>query len=512
MCRRNPDATRETSRGGAAAPNRTPARDRPGRVEESERPIVPEKPGNTGGGKGPQVTYQRKKRREPEIDMSLQTPPKVRKLQAALHAKAKESPEFRFYSLYDKLYREDVLGHAYRRCKANNGTPGVDGQTFRDIESTGREKWLGELAKELRDKTYRPRAVLRVWIEKDSGKLRPLGIPTIRDRVVQMAAVLVLQPIFEADLPAEQHAYRPGHSAHDAIRQVHRLLSRGHTDVVDADLSGYFDSIPHAELMKSVARRVSDGKMLRLLKMWLKMPVEEVDDEGKTHRTTRAADEGRGTPQGAPISPLLANIYMRRFVVAWKVLGLEKSLCARIVNYADDFVICCKGTARRAAAAMRTIMGKLRLTVNEQKTSICRVPEDSVEFLGYTIGRCYSPKSGKSYVGTRPSRKGLRRIFQAVREKTAPKGLTQNVREVVGKLNRLVTGWANYYSLGPVSKAYRAVDAHVRKRLRRWLRRKHQERGQGYHRWPDGYLEGRLGLVCLAERTRSFPWAKGGHR
>ena len=481
-----------------------------GPQEDSERPILPLKPGNPGGGKGPRVTVIAGSGESREIGhMGLSTPPKVRKLQAALHAKAKGSPDFRFYSLYDKLYREDVLAYAYRRCKANGGAPGVDGRTFSDIESYGRQGWLGELAKELKDKTYRPKAVRRAWIPKPNGKRRPLGIPTIRDRVVQMAATVILEAIFEADFQPEQHAYRPNRGAHDAIRQVHRSVSRGYREVVDADLSGYFDSIPHAELMKSAARRVSDGPMLHLVKMWLQMPVEETDRKGKIHRSTRARDEGRGTPQGAPISPLLANIYMRRFLVAWKVLGLQKALRAHIVNYADDFVICCRGSAREAHQAMGQIMEKLRLTVNTEKTSICRLPEESFEFLGYTIGRCYSPQTGKSYIGTRPSRKRLKRVFQAVRELTAPEWLPVDVREVVGKLNRLLAGWANYFCLGPVSKAYRAVDAHVRKRLRHWLRRKHQESAGGVRRWPDTYLHGHLGLIRLTERTRSLPWAKG---
>jgi len=440
--------------------------------------------------------------------LSLRPPAKVRTLQAALHARAKESPTYRFYSLYDKVYRSDVLAYAYRCSKANGGAPGVDGQTFEAIEAYGLDRWLGELAESLRRKTYRPQAVRRVWIPKPNGKQRPLGIPTVTDRVVQMATVVVLTPIFEADLPPEQYAYRPGRSALDAVRAVHRLVNTGHREVVDADLRGYYDSIPHAELMKSAARRISDGAVLGLIKDWLTAPVEETDERGRTDRTTRNQDEGRGVPQGAPISPLLSNLYMRRFVLGWQVLGHEARLDAHIVNYADDFVICCRGTAREAEAAMQAMMRRLKLTVNAEKTHLCRVPEETFDFLGYTIGRCWSPKTGRAYIGTRPSKKRIRRVCAAISAATASRCCLSEVQDRVAHLNRLLVGWANYFCLGPVSKAYRAVDVHTRKRLRQWLRRKHKHRSAGYTRWPDEYLYQTLGLVRLSGLTRSFPWAK----
>jgi len=440
--------------------------------------------------------------------VSLFTPDNVQKLQTALHAKAKGSPKHRFYSLYDKMYREDVLAFSYACCRANRGAAGVDDQTFTDIEAYGRERWLGELAEELKRKTYRPQAVRRVLIPKPGqpGRTRPLGIPAIKDRVAQMAAVVVLEPIFEADLQPEQYAYRPEHSALDAVRHVHKLLNTGHTEVVDADLSGYFDSIPHAELMTSVARRVSDGTMLHLIKMWLEAPVEESDDRGRIHRTTRNKDEGCGTPQGAPISPTLSNLYMRRFALGWKVLGHEQRLDAHMVNYADDLVICCRDTAEEAMLAMRAMMVKLKLTVNEQKTHICKVPDETFDFLGYTFGRCYS-RTGRAYIGTRPSKKRIVRLCRTIREMTSRRWLLMDATERVDKLNRMLVGWSNYFCLGPVSKAYRTVHHHVRHRLRQWLCAKHKVQGRGSREFPDTYLHDVLGLVCLPKRTASFPWA-----
>src|ERR1700719_3483728 len=361
----------------------------------------------------------------------LSTPKSVQKLQMALHAKAKTEAGYRFYALYDKIYREDILAHAYAQCRSNKGTPGVDGQDFADIEAYGVGRWLGELTLALKEESYRPDPIRRVYIPKANGKLRPLGISTLRDRVCMTAAMLVLDPIFEADLPPEQYAYRRGRNAQQAVIDVEETLFYEHPDVVDADLADYFGSIPHSELMRSLARRIVDGRVLHLIKMWLECTVEETDDKGRKSRTTEAKDSGRGIPQGSPISPLLANIYMRRFVLGWKKLGLEERLGSRIVTYADDLVILCRrGKAEEALQRMRELMGKLKLTVNEEKTRICGIPEGEFDFLGYTFGRMYSARTGKAYLGYRPSRKSIKRMVENVHALTARSGTWQDTTEL----------------------------------------------------------------------------------
>ena len=434
---------------------------------------------------------------------------RVQRLQTALHAKAKEAPGFRFYSLSDKVWRDDVLVVAWQAVRRNGGAAGVDGETVADIESFGVDRWLGALARDLKEGTYRPRAVRQVLIpKKQRGKFRPLGIPCLRDRVVQTAAMLVLSPVFEADLQPEQYAYRPARGAHDAVKRVHRLLTTGHREVVDADLSDYFGQIPHAELMKSIARRVSDGRLLGWVKAWLEMAVEKDDGRGGRRLTNRARRERKGTPQGAPISPLFSNVYLRRFILGWKVLGYARRFEAEIVNYADDFAVLGRAPAAAMLTAVEALMKRLKLPINAEKTRCCRIPETSMTFLGYRIGRNYRRETGRAYIGTRPTSASVQSICRRVSELTTSRTGVLEPRAVIDRLNRLLTGWANYFTLGQVHPAYAAIDQHATRRLRQWFCRKHKVRSGSYVRFPDERLWQEYGLTRLAPRVASFPWAK----
>jgi len=438
--------------------------------------------------------------------MRLVTPATIRRFQRKLYVKAKEAPVCRFHQLYDKVYREDILLHAYRLACGNGGKPGVDGQTFEDIETNGVVEWLARLKEELAKKTYTPDPVRRVMIPKPGGGERPLGIPTIRDRVVQTAAKLVVEPIFEADLEASAYGYRPRRGAQDAVREVHRALCEGYTDVVDADLSRYFDTIPHHELMQSVARRISDRWMLKLIKGWLKVAVEERDEWGN-----RRKHGGRrsmvGTPQGGVISPLLANIYMNRFLRAWRERGKGTQYKARLITYADDFVILSRGRAAEALEWTRWAMRRLGLTLNDAKTRIRNAHGEHFDFLGYTFGPEVYRREGLAYLAAKPSKKSVAQVKARIRQVLCP-GNQAPWPVVAAQMNRILRGWSHYFRYGSRQLAYRAVDGYVAERTRHFLRRRHKVLSRGTRRFSAQRVFGALGIQRLRTLSvASAPWA-----
>jgi RNA-directed DNA polymerase len=438
--------------------------------------------------------------------MSLETPEKIRSLQRKLYCKAKAEPAFRFYILYDKICRRDILLHAYGRARDNAGAAGVDGVTFEQIETAGVEAWLAGLREDLVSKTYRPQAVRRVLIPKPGGGERPLGIPTIRDRVVQTAAKLVLEPIFEADFEDNAYGYRPKRGAADAIGRVHRALRQGQTDVVDADLSKYFDTIPHPALMQSVARRIVDRHVLHLIKMWLSVPVEERDEDG-TRRMSGGKGDRLGTPQGGVISPLLANIYMNRFLKHWRLTERGKAFRAQVVSYADDFVILSRGCAAEALAWTKAVMTKLGLSINEAKTSVKDARTERFDFLGYSFGPHRSTRDGSLYPGASPSKKSVHRLKTKVSDLLRP-GDKAPWPNVCKRLNRLLSGWEAYFSYGSLSLAYQAVDHHVCDRVRRFLAKRHKMQNSGARTFSRAKIFGDLGVRKLRRlHQRPSPWA-----
>jgi RNA-directed DNA polymerase len=401
------------------------------------------------------------------------------------------------------VHRTDILAHAYALAKANRGAPGVDGETFADIEARGLTEWLAKLENALRTETYRPEPVRRVMIPKPGGGERPLGIPTIRDRVAQTALKLVIEPIFEADFVPEAHGYRPERSGLDAIQAVHKALIAGRTDVVDADLSKYFDTIPHSMLMKSVARRISDRRVLRLIRNWLKAPIEERDDRGRP-RLTGGRGSKMGTPQGGVISPLLANIYMHRFLKAWHLWRKGEEFDAEIVNYADDFVILSRGNAEEALEWTREIMTRIGLTLNERKTCVRHAQRESFDFLGYRFGQCRSRKDGHTYLAAAPSPKSIQRLRTKVRTLLCP-GNHEPWPAVARRARSVLTGWKNYFCYGTTFMAYRAVERNLVQRVRHFLRRRHKVASRGTTRYSVDWIIEELQAGWLRGPARSRP-------
>jgi RNA-directed DNA polymerase len=459
------------------------------------------KPGNAGGGKDPDFWRAFEDGEVKVIGKSLQTPIRIRSLQRKLYRKAKAEPAYRFYLLYDKICREDILRHAYALARSNAGAPGVDGVTFADIDLSGRDAWLAGLREELVLKTYRPNAVRRVSIPKPNGGERPLGIPTVRDRVVQTAAKLVLEPIFEADFEDSAYGYRPVRGAVDAVKEVHRLIGRGYTDVVDADLSKYFDTIPHSELMKSVARRIADGAVLRLIKLWLKAPIEERDGDGK-RRMSGGKSNARGTPQGGVASPLLANIYMNRFLKHWRLTGRGKAFRAHVVAYADDFVILSRGCAAEGLAWTKAVMTRIGLTLNEAKTSLKNARRERFDFLGYSFGPYCYKGNGQWYLSAGVSKKSVQRLKAKVANLLTP-GNHDPWLDVRDALNGFLFGWARYFSYGTHRAAFRGIDYYVYERVRDFLARRHKIKGRGTNRFSYNVVYGERGVL----RLERLPWS-----
>jgi len=432
----------------------------------------------------------------------LKTPEKIRELQRKLYRKAKQEKEYRFYLLYDKVYRMDILNHAYRLVKANKGAPGIDGETFESIEERegGAEKYLGEIAGELKRREYKPQVVRRVYIPKASGGKRPLGIPVVKDRVVQMAVKVVIEPIFEADFQDNSYGFRPKRSAHQAVDDVKKHLFEGKVDVIDADISKYFDTIPHDKLMQLMAKRIVDKHILWLIKMWLRAPIVEEREDGKKEYKRN----GQGTPQGGVISPLPANIYLNVLDTLWTVKKVQERLGARLVRYADDSVILCRGNTDRILKGFKTVLRDLGLTLNEEKTRVVDARQESFHFLGFAIGMKRGWRTGKIYPHIEPSKKALKHIRSEIKQLTTERYSAIPTEIVIRNVNEVARGWVGYYRYGNCTKALSYLKRYLVYRIRIYLRRKHRYRGFGYKAYPDRYYFESLGVYEVPTKA---PWS-----
>jgi len=438
--------------------------------------------------------------------VKLSTPVKIRELQRKLYLKAKQEKSYRFYSLYDKVYRLDILHHAYRLVRARDKAPGVDGLTFAQIEESqeGIEGFLLRLQEELKGRLYRPDPVRRVYIPKPEGEKRPLGIPTIRDRVVQMATKLVIEPIFEADFQENSYGFRPKRNAHQAVEDVSKQLLWERTKVIDADLSKYFDTIPHKELLNLVAQRIVDGHILRLIKMWLKAPVIVKREDGKKVYEGGKGSK-RGTPQGGVISPLLANIYLNVLDSTWKERKVEERLSARLIRYADDFVVLCKWKTAPVLKEVNTVLSKLDLALSREKTRVVDAREESFDFLGFNIRISYGRKSGKLFPLIRPSKKAVKKVRREIKQRTARSRLALPTGQVIKDLNKAVQGWVGYFYFENCSRDLNQVKRCLEERVRTYLRRKHRKRTRCYKIYPNSYLYQVLGLYKV---PTTAPWTQ----
>jgi RNA-directed DNA polymerase len=461
-----------------------------GRRRESDRLIVAGKPDNAGGAKGPDRDYVCDEGEESRLTESTTgytegsesgLPWKLSSLRSKLGRKAKDEPKFRFYSLYGHISREDTLLAAWARVSANDGGPGEDGMSIGRIERSpeGVEGFLGDIRRSLLTRTYRTGPVKRKYIEKENGKWRPLGIPNIRDRVVQMATLLILEPIFEADFEDCSYGFRPGRSCHQALTRIRENLLQGFDAVYDADLKGYFDSIPHEKLMACVRMRVSDRSVLTLIRMWLQAPVVDEEEEGPDRPRGGEPERRKGTPQGGVISPLLSNLYLHWFdTVFYRDTGPAQWANARLVRYADDFVVLARYISPSLCGWIESkLEGWLGLEINREKTRVVNLwePEASLDFLGFTF-RYDRDKHGRSkrYLNVIPSRKALKRERRKLREMTDPSRAFVPLPNLIEDINRHLRGWKNYFCYGYPRQAFRAINHFARERLLRHLRRRSQ--------------------------------------